>query len=85
MLISLSLQLTPLRTKGKGTNDPLKNLPQLPLERSKPVWQQNPPTFKLTAQSETEGEDKHGIDLIAELTASEYKKKSDMHVHHLTV
>ena len=68
-------QPTPRGSKGKGTNDPVKFLPVLPSKRSKPAWQQNPPSFMLTGQPDQDGatNDRNGIDLIAELTASKTK------------
>nr|XP_022323965.1 dynein heavy chain 7, axonemal-like isoform X6 [Crassostrea virginica] len=71
------LDLTPRRgngrSKGKGTNDPIRFLPVLPSKRSKPVWQQNQPNFELSGK--ILGDDKNGIDLVGELTAREPKRR----------
>lgn len=71
----INLQLTPRRangrSKGKGTDDPIRFLPVLPSKRSKPVWQHNQPNFELSGK--ILGEDKNGIDLVGELTASKYQ------------
>lgn len=71
-MFSMFSQLTPRRangrSKGKGTDDPIRFLPVLPSKRSKPVWQQNQPNFELSGK--ILGDDKNGIDLVGELTAS---------------
>lgn len=71
-MLSMFSQLTPGRangrSKGKGTDDPIRFLPVLPSKRSKPVWQQNQPNFELSGK--ILGDDKNGIDLVGELTAS---------------
>ena len=63
----------PGRSKGKGTDDPIRFLPVLPSKRTKPAWQQNPPTFELSGKILND-DDKNGIDLVGELTASKYSK-----------
>lgn len=66
-------QLTPRAggggSKGKGTDDPIRFLPVLPLKRSKPEWHDNPPSFILSTKSEDEQQG--AIDLVRELTARE--------------
>lgn len=73
-VLYFDFQLTPRRgngrSKGKGTNDPIRFLPVLPSKRSKPVWQQNQPNFELSGK--ILGDDKNGIDLVGELTASKF-------------
>ena len=58
-------------SKGKGTDDPIRFLPVLPSKRSKPSWEENPPSFILSGQVDKEQPDI--IDLIGELTASELR------------
>lgn len=64
-------------SKGKGTDDPIRFLPVLPSKRSKPAWQQNPPTFELSGKIVEE--ESNGIDLVGELTASKYIKDCGMY------
>ncbi|XP_052080869.1 dynein axonemal heavy chain 7-like isoform X1 [Mytilus californianus] len=70
-------ELTPGRngrgSKGKGTDDPIRFLPVLPSKRSKPAWQQNPPTFELSGKIVEE--ETNGIDLVGELTARDAKRR----------
>ncbi|KAL3855114.1 hypothetical protein ACJMK2_014343, partial [Sinanodonta woodiana] len=62
-------------SKGKGTSDPIHFLPVLPSKRSKPAWQQNPPSFILSGKSTENGDQDNGIDLVGELTAREPKRR----------
>ncbi|KAK7506434.1 hypothetical protein BaRGS_00002546, partial [Batillaria attramentaria] len=70
-------ELTPQQggpSKGKGTDDPIRFLPVLPSKRSKPEWQDNPPSFVLSGRADTE--QPNTIDLIGELTARDtFKRK----------
>lgn len=69
------IQVTPRGgSRGKGTSDPTKFLPVPPATRSKPVWQQNPPTFQLTGKPEPVLNE-NDIDLVSELTAKDKKSK----------
>ncbi|XP_052236951.1 dynein axonemal heavy chain 7-like isoform X2 [Dreissena polymorpha] len=61
-------------SKGKGTNDPIRFLPVLPSKRTKPTWEQNPPSFVLSGKI-PEDDGKDHIDLIGELTARDPKRR----------
>ncbi|XP_076451419.1 dynein axonemal heavy chain 7-like [Babylonia areolata] len=61
------------RNKGKGTNEPIRFLPVLPSKRSKPEWQDNPPSFLLSGQADEE--EPNTIDLIGELTSKDQVKR----------
>ncbi|WAR10683.1 DYH7-like protein [Mya arenaria] len=58
----------------QGTNDPIRFLPVLPSKRSKPAWEQNPPSFVLSGKV-PEDDGKDHIDLIGELTARDQKRR----------
>ncbi|XP_070188303.1 dynein axonemal heavy chain 7-like isoform X3 [Littorina saxatilis] len=60
-------------SKGKGTDDPIRFLPVLPSKRSKPSWQDAPPSFILSGQ--VDEEPPNAIDLIGELTAKDTLKR----------
>ncbi|XP_076459412.1 dynein axonemal heavy chain 7-like [Babylonia areolata] len=60
-------------SKGKGTSDPIRFLPVLPSKRSKPEWQDNPPSFILSAQMDEE--QPTSIDLIGELSARDTTRR----------
>lgn len=65
------LQLPPQRgSKGKDTHNPVNFLPTLPSKRSKPSWQQNPPSFLLSGKPDAKADSNNTIDLVGELTAS---------------
>ena len=70
-----SLQLPrlgpPVRNRGKGANDQLHFLPVLPSKRSKPEWQDNPPSFILSGHAAEEQTDT--IDLAGELAGSQFE------------
>ncbi|XP_074662516.1 dynein axonemal heavy chain 7-like [Tubulanus polymorphus] len=61
-------------SKGKANDDPTRFLPVLPTKRSKPQWQQNPPSFILTGRQAQNDDDKNGIDLVSELTARDSRR-----------
>lgn len=67
-------------SKGKGTNDPIRFLPVLPSKRTKPAWDQNPPSFVLSGKIPEEDGKDH-IDLVGELTASKYELSNKILKH----
>lgn len=65
--------------RGKAGSDPVRFLPALPAQRSKPSWQQNTPNFVLFPQQDTSSNGTEKVDLVAELTASKNVLTFDWH------
>ena len=58
------------KTKGKGTSDPLKSLPQLPEKRTKQTWVAVPAPVVFPGQPKLNEIGQESHDLIKELYAS---------------
>ena len=73
VFVGLVTQVPPAlshRKAGKYTEDPIKNLPQLPEKRSKPQWSEpkNPAQFTVDANENPTAQ--HSLDLIERINAS---------------